>query len=174
MKNLTNFILFQAGWFACVLSVAHGQPWWGPTAALVALAVHLLFVSRTDWRGEIRFVMIAGLFGIALDSTMSGLGVMSWTQPDQPAWLCPPWLLALWMVFPTSIGHSLGWMDRRPWLAASFGLVGGPLTYLAGTKLGAVYMPGTWSIFPALLAMGVAWAIFFPLLYPLRRWAHSG
>ena len=55
-----------------------------------------------------------------------------------PAGLAPYWMLSLWIVFATTLNHSLRWLMNRPVAAALAGAIGGPLAYLAGAKLGAL------------------------------------
>jgi hypothetical protein len=52
----------------------------------------------------------------------------------------------------------------RPALGAVLGLVGGPLAYLGGEKLGAVALVQP---VPALAALAVVWALATPLLLAL-------
>jgi hypothetical protein len=47
-------------------------------------------------------------------------------------------MLCLWIVFATTLGHSLRWLMNRPVAAAVAGAIGGPLAYLAGGRLGAL------------------------------------
>ena len=47
-------------------------------------------------------------------------------------------MVSLWIVFATTLNHSLRWLMRRPVAAALAGAAGGPLAYLAGAKLGAL------------------------------------
>ena len=53
------------------------------------------------------------------------------------------------------------WMRGRWALAALMGAVGGPLSYLAGSRLGAMSFEEPVS---ALLALAVIWAVAMPLL----------
>ena len=43
---LTNFLLFQVGWFACVLGAAHGMGWPGAAAAGLAVLVRAITAPR--------------------------------------------------------------------------------------------------------------------------------
>ncbi|MBT8084575.1 MAG: DUF2878 domain-containing protein [Woeseia sp.] len=52
-------------------------------------------------------------------------------------------------------------MKGRPSLAAGFGLIGGPMTYVAGQKFGGIILVNP----PvALIALGIGWAVMLPLL----------
>jgi hypothetical protein len=55
-----------------------------------------------------------------------------------PEGFAPYWMLSLWIAFATTLNHSLRWLMSRPAAAGLAGLIGGPLAYLAGAKLGAL------------------------------------
>ena len=42
VMTVTNLVLFQVGWFACVLSGAAQRPWIGAVIATTIVGVHLL------------------------------------------------------------------------------------------------------------------------------------
>ena len=39
---VSNFVLFQIGWFACVLSAAAHQPWFGILVTTAVVVTHVL------------------------------------------------------------------------------------------------------------------------------------
>jgi hypothetical protein len=65
-----------------------------------------------------------------------------------------------------TMNHSMAWFAPRPWLAAAFAAVGGPLAYLGAARgFGAVAFPTP--AWPALLWLALAWAAALPLLLRL-------
>ena len=70
------------------------------------------------------------------------------------------------MLFATTLNVSMRWLRGRDMLAAFFGLIGGPLTYLAGQKLGGIVLVDQ---FAALLALGIGWAVMMPILLRLSE-----
>jgi len=162
MNLALNFVAFQLGWFACVLGAAGGLPWAGPLVVLGVVGLHLLRVRRPGC--ELKLVLAAAALGIVVDSLLLASG---WLQYPSGLWLpglAPYWIVAMWALFATTLNLSLGWLRGRPVLAAVLGAVGGPLSYLAGEKLGGIGL-----IQPtfALAALAVAWAIAMPLLMRL-------
>jgi hypothetical protein len=154
-----NFVLFQLGWFACVLGAANGRPWLGPLVVLVAVAVHLLRARRP--MPELRLVLYAMLLGLVADSLLLATG---WLRYPSGLWLpglAPYWIVAMWALFATTLNLSLGWLRGRPLLAALTGAIGGPLSYLAGQKLGGIELLAP---LPALVALALVWAVAMPLL----------
>ena len=80
----------------------------------------------------------------------------------QAQWLIPFWLIVLWALLATTLNHCLAWTAQPRWRAALLGAIGGPLSYYAGQRLGAVTFPfGVW---PTLLGLGVLWAGLFAAL----------
>ncbi|NBR12452.1 MAG: DUF2878 domain-containing protein, partial [Alphaproteobacteria bacterium] len=75
----------------------------------------------------------------------------------------PLWILALWLAFATLPDGALSWLEGRTILQIIFGAVGGPLSYLAGEKLGAAELHGSFAYAMAVLAF--AWAVATPLCF---------
>jgi len=162
VRLLLNFAAFQAGWFACVLGAARGMPWLGPLVVLVVVALHLR-LSRRPLR-ELQLVLMAAALGLVIDSLLLSTG---WLAYPSGLWLpgfAPYWIVAMWALFATTLNVSLGWLHGRTALAAALGAVGGPLSYLAGEKLGGIALVNPTA---ALLALGVAWGLAMPGLMRL-------
>lgn len=161
-----NFLLYQAGWFACVLGAARQRPWLGLTIGCALAAVHL--VMTTQPRAQLRLMLLAAALGVAVDSALLAAGVFSFPSGMVVSWLPPPWLTVMWIQFATTLHYSLSWLGARPVRLAVFGLVGAPLAFLAGEGLGGItiYPPKT----VHLVMLGTLW--FFALLilgYAARR-----
>lgn len=169
MKNLSNFALFQVVWFACVLGAARGNGWIGPLAAASFVAFEL---ARSRERArELGFVVAAGLAGALVDSALQGLGLIAYARAGcvLPTWLVPGWVFALWIAFATLPLRSLSWLAGRPLLAFALGAAGGPLSFLAGVRLGATTLPA--GDLAGLAALALEWAVATPLLLHCARWA---
>lgn len=160
MNALINFVSFYAGWFACVLGAAQGNLWLGPVVVSGLLLVHLLRVA--DASREIRLIAMAGLLGWVVDTTLAALGVFSFGAHSILPWICPPWMVALWMAFASTLRGSLAWLGSRYLLSAGLGAVSAPISYVYGARLGAITLgdPTTASI----AAIAVAWAVAMPCL----------
>ncbi len=159
-----NFVAFQIGWFACVLGAAHGQPWTGVVIAAAVVAVHAARAALPA--PELKLVAIALVTGAVWDSALASLGWIDFTAGTLVSGIAPPWIIALWALFATTLNISLDWLKGR-WLAAAlFGAIGGPLSYWAGVRLGAVVFVEP---VPALIALGVGWAVITPLLLLLAK-----
>jgi hypothetical protein len=162
---LLNLVAFQAGWFACVLGAAHGWPWSGVAAALAVVGLHAGRATRP--RAELALAALAVAGGAAWDSGLALSGWLAYSAaPAAQPWasLAPPWILAMWALFATTLNVTLRWLRGRWLLAALLGAVAGPCSYLAGVRLGAARLvePGL-----ALSALAVEWALMLPALLAL-------
>lgn len=160
LSRLINVALYQLGWFACVLGAAWGSPLTGALLALLLLATHLLLASERG--AELRLMLCTCLLGVGIDSSQQALGLFRFTaDPAWPLWL-PLWVFVIWAQFATLFRYALFWLSGRPLLAAVFGLLGGPLAYGAGVRLGAAQFGD--NLAASLLSLALVWALLTPLL----------
>lgn len=158
-RRLANALLFQLGWFACVLSPP--QPGLLAVPVLV-LCIHLRWIG--SWAEDSRLLLSALLLGTLLDSLLLHLGIFDFGQPRQ---LIPLWLALLWPLLASTLNHCLAWTAQPWWRASLLGASSAPLSYYAGAQLAGVSLPyGTW---PTLLGLALLWSIIFPLLQALAR-----
>ena len=159
MRTAVNFVLFQIGWFSCVLGAANGMAWLGPVVVLMVVAVHLKMSLRPG--KEFRLIAMAMGIGLLVDTLLLSTGWLSYPSGAWFGMLAPYWIVAMWALFATTLNVSMGWLKERPFLAVIMGAIGGPMSYYAGQKLGAIELTH-FSL--ALAALAVAWAIAMPLL----------
>lgn len=158
-KPLLNAVLFQLGWFACVLSPQ--QPWL-LLVPLLVLAVHLCWLS--SWATEGKLLLGSLLIGVTLDSVLLHLGLFDFGQARL---LIPLWLALLWPLLASTLRHCLAWTAQPWWRASLLGATSAPLSYYAGAQLAGVALPyGTTATSTAL---ALIWAVVFPLLHRLAR-----
>ncbi len=162
MSPLANFLLFQIGWFGCVLNA--------PARPLTAAAIALLMVAVALWRtpdrpGEVVLLSLAAVIGTLCD-TLFVMSARLYYAGALPTPLPPLWDVVLWPLFATTLNGALGWLKERLMLAALLGAVGGPLAYVAAARLGAVQLRAPRS---TLLLLAVAWSVLTPLLLVLAR-----
>lgn len=158
-KIVLNFIAFQLGWFACVLGAANGHVLAGTLVVGAVVGLHLALARRA--LPEALLIAVAAVVGLVWDSAQVASGLMRYPTGNFAPGLAPYWILAMWALFATSLNLSLAWLRHRPWLAALFGGLGGPLAYLAGERLGGLEMPDP---LLALGAQALGWAVLLPML----------
>lgn len=160
MAALLRFVAFQAGWFACILGAARGRPMLGPLCAAGVIGLHLALTTRR-WR-EAALVAAVAVIGFALDSAQVRFGVFAPLHADTDLRIVPLWFVAMWANFATLLTGPLGWLRGRYVLAGVLGAVGGPLSYEAGARIGAISWTTDWIV--ALSSIAMEWAFVTPLL----------
>lgn len=160
MTPLLNFLLYQIGWFCCVLGAAWHLPWLGMSVALGLVGAH--FWLATDRTTQLKLVLMATGIGFVIDSTQLWMGVFAFPSGVVVDWLPPPWMSVLWVQFATTFHYSMRWLSGRYSLSAFFGLVGAPLAFFAGERLGAVEFLSPRVAHYAVLAL--LWAVAVPTL----------
>jgi hypothetical protein len=140
LEAALNFVGLQVGWFAGVGGAARGRLWLGPVVMLPLVAWHL---SRAEQPArEATFLLLATAVGCLACLWVSGAGLVRYEGRGSTWWrACPLWIVCLWLLFATTFHGSLAWLEGRPLLALALGCVGGPLSDLAGVKMGAASFP---------------------------------
>lgn len=166
MKNLLklpvfiNAVLFQMLWFACVLGSSYSLLW--PAALMIGvMLVWQLHPSRRH-PNDIKVLIIAIVLGLIIDTAWVALGFMDFNDPRPFLWLSPAWIIIMWAGFALTINHSMNWLSLHPVLPALMGLVGGPLAYFTGRRLGAVEYLTDPLLISCMLA--IAWALALSIL----------
>lgn len=172
-NTVINFILFQTGWFACVLGAAKQLPWLGVIFFCLFLLWHLSQAKQPKL--ELVLIVIAVVIGAVYDLIMTRNGLLTyqshgWSTALVSKNMPAVWILALWAEFAMTLNVSLRWLKNIKsgrWLVAVlFGAIGGPLAYVGAAKLGAV----TIDALPlSYVALSVGWAIVTPLLLALSQ-----
>ena len=157
-----NAVVFQVGWLSCVLAGANHLPWLGTMTALLIVTWHISHASRPH--KELLLVMSAGIIGAVWDSSLVYAGWLQYPSGTLIENMAPHWIVAMWMLFATTLNVSLRWLKQRPAMAAALGAVAGPAAYFAGYRLGGVEIP---DLLPAMSALALGWAILMPVLTAL-------
>ncbi len=159
MSRWVNGAGFVLGWLACVGGAVCGSFWAGPTAAVALIGLHLA-VTRDPAR-ELRRLAAVGAFGAALESAAISLGLYGYAGGWGVWWLAPAWVVAVWVLLASTFESSLASLGGRPRLAALFGAVGGPLSFLIGVRMGAAGFVAPPLV--SLAALSALWAAALPL-----------
>lgn len=159
LPMLINFILFQSIWFGCILIGNSFLP-----IALGLVAFHLYYTKCS--KSDVAIITASVFIGLFVDSILMAFGVFEFNHGVVIPFLIPPWLVVIWAGFAMTLNHSLRYFQYKPWLAFIGGSVSGPLSYLAGARLGAIEVPlGLWQ---TAITFAVIWG---PLFLLLTQWA---
>jgi len=164
LRVVVNFVLFQIGWFACVIGAAKQLPWLGVAVVLACVAWHL--ASAKNARAELILLLIALVIGGLFDQFMQTAGLITYHAHGWSSELVPVWILALWLAFSTTLNVSLRWMHERWLVAFLFGAIGGPFAYLGAAKIGAANldrMPTSY------LLLAIGWGVLTPILLKVSK-----
>lgn len=157
IKLIANYLLFQLGWLACVL----GGDQIALAAAVIVLFIHLLWIG--NWHKEKQILALTLLLGCAIDSFLGNLEILKFnSQLDDAGRILPLWLACLWLIFATTLRHSLDWSRTHKLYGAILGFFGGPLSYLAGSKISDVTLAQP--LWQTLLTLAIIWAVVIPML----------
>ena len=136
------------------------------------LAILLGDVSREAAVSGVEFdiqdmaVRACAAIGAVFDSLLVAAGWVEYYSGQFSDVMAPYWIITMWMLFATTLNVSLKWLRGKVKLAMFFGLLGGPLAYLGGEKLGGIDLVNQ---FAALAALGIGWAVMMPVLLWLSQ-----
>jgi hypothetical protein len=161
---LINIIAFKIGWISAVLGGASGMALIGTAIVFTAIGVHLFLVKEPS--RELALILIVGVVGLCSDSILVAAGWLTYANGTIVAGFAPYWIVAMWMLFATTLNVIFRWLQRRLRLAAVIGAISGPASYYAGSKLGAVEFT---EFVPAIVGLGVTWMFLFPAFLMLAK-----
>ena len=166
LHRTANFILFQAGWFACVLGAASGDTLAiaGTAAAMVVVAIHIGSAKRA--MPELKLALVVTLIGLLWEALVLQAGWLAFPYGNLTGGWPPIWILAMWALLATTLNVSLDWLKGRWLLAVVLGAVAGPLSYYAGMRMGAVEFIDAPR---AIATLAVGWGALTPLLLLLAH-----
>jgi hypothetical protein len=166
MAKFWNFVLFQLGWFACVIGAANQQVFWPVVITLLYLAIH---IWRSDQAAlEMNLLLKAAIYGVCADSLISLSGFLVFEDAWPSQYLSPIWMWTLWALVASTINGSLTWLRGRPILGAVLGAIAGPMSYEAGIRMGA----GGWGPngqVGGLILLAIVWGAAIPLFFYWNR-----
>jgi hypothetical protein len=161
MSRLVSFVGAQLCWWGCVLLA--GTPW--AIAAVVGtvawVALHVTRSSRP--RHELALVVFTTALGVVVDGALIAAGAIAFPAAVALGPLPTPlWMVALWTSFATMLSSTLAPVLRSRPLSVVFGIVGGPLSYLGGSRLGPLTIVEP--VLPSLVWIAAFWGLAMVVL----------
>ena len=118
---------------------------------------------------ELSLVLICGAIGAIWDSLLVNTGWIQYPSGYVISTGAPYWIVAMWMLFATTLNVALSWLQGRLFLAILFGLLGGPSAYYGAQQLGAFSLASP--LIVTLTILGVYWSVACPVALSLaRKW----
>ncbi|NUO82639.1 DUF2878 domain-containing protein [candidate division KSB1 bacterium] len=161
-----NYLSYYVGWLACVYGAAHGISEVGVGVAGLLVLIH--FVLTHTLREEIMMIIFIGALGTLVDSFQAASGLLVYQgRYASVTWLGPIWITAIWVLFASTINWSFEWLKGRTWLAVVLGAIGGPVSYAAGERIGAVQFQHGFVV--TMLVLAVIWSLVLPTFFALAH-----
>jgi hypothetical protein len=157
---------FQIVWLACALGASRGLASPGVIAAV--LFVGGMIMAKRPAAIVATTAVASAAMGLMAESLLVLSGALVYSAPWPAAQFAPAWIVALWAAFGATVPTMMQLLgSHRRLLAPVLGGVSGPLSYLAGERLGAleIHMP-VWQVY---LAISCLWAFALPALLELSR-----
>lgn len=151
-----NIFGFNVAWLGLVILGNDFIP-----VTLILLALHFKYL--TTKAHEFAFIVVCGLIGISIDTTLSFIGVFIFAD----SLFIPLWLITLWLLFAATINHSLAFLSQHYAWQYLLGAIFGPLSYIAGANLGAVNLGYT--IEKTFFILGLLWGPLLLLCFHLNH-----
>ncbi len=144
------------------------MPLAGTAVIGVAVLVHLALSKNAN--AEFRLLTIAALLGLTWESLLVTAGLVEYNAESIVPGMAPYWIVAMWVLFATTLSLGFKWLKNHLWVAALVGGVGGPLAFAAGERLGAVKFSD-----PVLTLVIVAagWSVLMPLMVFMARFLNG-
>lgn len=167
-----NIISFYLTWLVCVFGAVGKLPeqyalFIGSVIVIAQLTPEILSRSKKLLLNRVKTIFIVTAIGVLVDSIPVIMGVVTFPKTTIYLGFYPVWLIILWVMFATSLWLSLKLIASRPLYAVIFGVVGGPLSYLAAQYYGAIEFPMGAGL--ALAINGIEWGVLMVCFSVNRR-----
>jgi len=168
MDKLINALLFQIGWFICASSVKFDLEL--PALSLCGLLILIHLIRSKNLTQELSISALVVVLGIGVDSSFQYLQIIDF-YGWHTATLSPFWDWMIWLMFALTLESSLVFFKKMNWMRQALaGLVFSPVSYVAGSRLGAASFDAS---LMHIAAIGVTWMLVFPGIFSLVQWINS-
>jgi hypothetical protein len=159
---ILNAIAFQLAWFAALYGGILNSLSLALFPAMIVAAWHL-YQMRALVRPEFALFLILIVLGFVFESVFIALGAITFVGSPLFGFGPPLWILAMWLAFATLPNGCLAWLKGKWVLQILLGGLTGPLSYLAGGKLGGATLHEP--VLQSLAIIGIGWAIALPVIF---------
>ena len=161
-QNLVNALIFQAGWWAILLLQAASETELLIATSILMIGAQLWVLQKNRFKILGVWLLIA-FFGYWVDVAISKLQIIGFVE-NGPY----PWLFLIWVLFVSTLNHSLSYFRQHFWIGAIGGGVFGPLSYFAASKWDIITYTSEVHL---VIAHFLIWSVLFVLLLKI---AHIG
>ena len=160
-----NILGFKVCWWACVLGAVSNQKYLGPILVLIYLFIHLYIMSAELRKSEIQLLLFAAILGTFVDTLLLNFGFLSYAGAyNNISYIAPLWITAMWVGFTATLNTAFKKIIKKYYIQAVLGLIFGPIAYITGNGLNAIFFNSNYNQNLILFIIAIAWGISFPLL----------
>jgi hypothetical protein len=164
LRSVFNAIIFYIGWIACIAGAAHGRVWEALFLTFFLMSMDLYFTKITSssvFYQDLILMAVLTISGSLIEMGLIYLKVIEYASPNALNPFIPPlWIMTLYALFALSLNHSLAWLKGKFVIGMGCGALFGPLSYLAGVRLGgAIFLL---PVYQTLGILGSIWALYVP------------
>jgi len=170
LLKISNAAFFYIIWWGCVLGVKLGYNYLGVIFTLLFIIVHLKLISNQ--REEMKLILASALLGIIVEACHLHTNLLSYQGYIFSNTLLPPiWIICMWIGFSGTLNYSMFWMKGRWLMMVVLGAIFGPISYIAGVKLGVINFNFSYSF--TIFILGIVWGTSIPIMYFLNNIFHK-
>ena len=166
LLKVFNAISFYVVWWGCVLGVKLGYNYLGPILTFLFIVIHLKLISKP--KEEIKLILSCGLLGLIIESFHFQTNFLSYQGYIFPNIFFPPiWIICMWVGFAGTLNYSMFWMKNRWLMMVVSGAIFGPISYVAGLKLGVINFNFSYEF--SIFVLSLVWGASIPIMYFLNK-----
>ena len=163
--NIFNVISFYVVWWGCVIGVNLEHNYLGLLLTCLFVIFHLNIISNLN--KEWKLLVACFALGSIVESIHLHSGILVYKGYILNNEIFPPsWIICMWIGFGGTLNYSMGWMKSSWILQFVMGAVFGPISYVAGVKLGVISFYYSFEI--TVFVLGVIWGLSIPVMYFLN------
>ena len=164
--KVLNAIFFYIIWWGCVLGIQYSYNYLGPLLTIIVGIAHLNII--VDFKKEVKLILAVGLLGLIVESFHLHSNLLDYSGYIFSNSLFPPlWILCMWLGFAGTLNYSMFWMKGRWILMIICGAIFGPMSYLAGVKLGVLNLNFSYTL--SIVVIGITWGLSIPIMYYMNK-----
>ena len=133
-------VAFQVVWLISASAAAHGC--WGLGVVASGILVAIFITAASSRRFAVLVIAASGLMGLVIETVLVRGGWVNYAASWPMDGLPPIWIVCLWLAFGTTIEISIAFLAKmQTWKVAALSATLGPLSYIAGERVGALSFP---------------------------------
>lgn len=166
--KIARVIYFQSLWFFIIYCGKEGNNTLALSLATISVLLdYYLFIQRYDLKKWLTFLFAVVASGIMIDTTLLKLDFIEFTAHNGA--ISPPFMWAMWIIFVPYYDIGLSRFSNKKLMSILLAFIFAPISYYSGTKQGALSIES----YKGLLAVGILWAIYFPLSLKVFKWVRN-